>query len=703
MTVRLPALLCMTLMCEPSLAQLAGYNVDVGSPNGSGKPGNGFGGAAGQFGYWNVVGANADNEPLLDTKGADYGATFSSSGGLSALNYNHASTSGSFQNLLDDFQDTDPSGGAITLTFNGLETGDYLVFTYAIAPDGGSFRTSVNVAQSTSGGQTIGGSFNSKLELGVTHAMHTASVGLNQELTITVSTHTKYGSVNGVQIVPLSGLAGAFGEGNGDQFGRSVACIGDIDNNQWDDFVVGAPSNDDNGNNAGKIFIYSGLTGAVLHTINGEAAGDQFGYVVAYSGDVNADGAQDFMVSAPFSNQGANDAGKVFVFSTLDFSALYTKVGSVSGDRIGQALAGGIDINNDGFDDFLIGAPESKSKDGQLFVYSGATGAKLKTLKGKKDDKLGWAIAALARTNSDDYADFAVSSPLNDEEGSNAGKVTVFSGKDFSVRYTINGNNAGDQFGYSLASAGRANSDSRDDFAVGSPYYDTPGKSSRGRVEVFSGSNGDLMWAKIGSAEGDRLGWVVAGVGDVNADGYDDVAASATYSDLTGPQAGRVQLRSGLNGSSIASIDGQAENDRFAWSLAGLQDPSGNGSNDILAGAPYNDVNGSASGKIYVISFIAGAQAPSPENDGGTMMPVKKEIAPTNLGGNSGAPGAVTPIPDEFCLGDLTLNGVVDNDDLLTMLGFWGACDQCPEDLSGDGLVDTFDLTLMVDAWGSCP
>jgi hypothetical protein len=703
MNVRLLAPLYLITFAEAAHAEVTGYNIDLSSSAGSSsKPGSTFGGAAGQFGYWNAMTSGADEEPLLDINGSDFAATFSSSGGYGSLSYNNSSTTGNFQNLLDDFQDTDAASGEITLTINGLEPGEYLVFTYALGPDGTSFRSSVNVVQSASGSQTVGGTFASNFQFGVTHAMHTANVGVDQELTVTVSSANHYGSVNGLQIVPLSGLAAAFGEANGDQFGRSVACIGDINNDQWDDFVVGAPYHDGNGSNAGHIYIYSGLTAEILHEIDGDAAGDQFGYAVAGGGDVNADGFPDFIVSAPFSNQSANDAGKVYVFSSADFSTIYTKVGSTSGDRIGHAIAGGIDINDDGHDDFLVGAPESKSKDGQLFVYSGATGSKLKTIKGKKDDKLGWAIAPLARTNSDDHADFAVSSPLNDEEGSNAGKVTVYSGKDFSVRYTINGNKAGDQFGYSLAAAGRANTDSRDDFVVGSPYYDTPGKTSRGRVELFSGTNGNLLWAKTGSAAGDRLGWVVSGVGDVNGDGRADIAAAATYSDFTGTDSGRVQVRSGLDGSSIANIDGAAVGDRFAWALTGLRDPNGDGFNDILAGAPYHDLNGSASGKIYVVSFIEAAQGPAPENDGGIMTPIKKELAPT-VTGNVGGPGAITPMTDEYCLGDLNLSGAVNNDDLLTLLGIWGACDQCPEDLSGDGVVDTFDLSLLIDAWGSCP
>src|SRR5262245_53224300 len=112
-----------------------GYNIDLGSSGSGGAPGSGFGAASGQGGHWNAIGSPAENETLLDITGANLGVTISSEGGFPDLTFDAASTTGNSQALLDDFQDTDDSVGPIVLTIEGLDPGQYQVFTYPIATD----------------------------------------------------------------------------------------------------------------------------------------------------------------------------------------------------------------------------------------------------------------------------------------------------------------------------------------------------------------------------------------------------------------------------------------------------------------------------------------------------------------------------------------------------------------------------------------
>jgi hypothetical protein len=94
------------------------------------------------------------------------------------------------------------------------------------------------------------------------------------------------------------------GEAAGDEFGYSVSGAGDVNNDGYDDLIVGGPKNDAAGTDAGRAYVYSGQTGDLIWTFTGEAAGDRFGHSVCGAGDVNNDGFADLIVGAP-----ANDAG----------------------------------------------------------------------------------------------------------------------------------------------------------------------------------------------------------------------------------------------------------------------------------------------------------------------------------------------------------------------------------------------------------
>ncbi|NNM24532.1 MAG: hypothetical protein HKO59_00875 [Phycisphaerales bacterium] len=382
-------------------------------------------------------------------------------------------------------------------------------------PDGAAPATGTCVSV-LAAGTTVGG-FDGEALPYVSYAAEmvaTASPGL---LTVCVNA-----------IVPprVDGLSGS------DQFGFSVANAGDVNNDGIDDFIVGAPYNDDKGTNAGRVTVCAGDTGAVLYTRKGAHPGNRFGWSVAGAGDVDRDGYADFVVGAPYYS---DSRGRIKVYSGRTGATLYIKKGKRTGDRFGYSVSGGVDINDDNYDDFLVGAPhndDAGGKAGAVDVYSGRNGSTLVHLTGASSgDAFGWSVAGLGRANSDRFADFVVGAPKNDDRASNAGRVYVFSGRNYSVLYSIKGLRKGDQFGRAVAAAGRVDTDGRDDFIVGSPYNDPSGRSNAGRIDVYAGRDGDRLWAKSGQTAGDRLGWTVAGAGDVNGDGRADILAGAPWHD----------------------------------------------------------------------------------------------------------------------------------------------------------------------------
>ncbi|MGR3296522.1 MAG: FlgD immunoglobulin-like domain containing protein [Candidatus Bathyanammoxibius sp.] len=105
------------------------------------------------------------------------------------------------------------------------------------------------------------------------------------------------------------------GEAMGDNFGYSVSGAGDVNNDGYADLIVGAFFNDAGEVNAGRAYVYSGQGGVLLYTFTGEAAEDVFGYSVSGAGDVNNDGYDDLIVGAYFNDAGGESAGRAYVYT----------------------------------------------------------------------------------------------------------------------------------------------------------------------------------------------------------------------------------------------------------------------------------------------------------------------------------------------------------------------------------------------------
>jgi hypothetical protein len=145
------------------------------------------------------------------------------------------------------------------------------------------------------------------------------------------------------------------------------------------------------------------------------------------------------------------------------------------------------------------------------------------------------------------------------------------------------------------------------DLAVGAPLFDS-GQTDEGKVFVFPGSAGgpaaSASWTAESNEEGARLGWSVAWAGDVNGDGYSDLAAGAPMADAKGvPDSGRIFVfpgsASGLT-STPWTADGDQEAAQFGWSVASAGDINGDGFADVTAGAPYYDAPDLDEGRAYL-------------------------------------------------------------------------------------------------------
>ena len=116
--------------------------------------------------------------------------------------------------------------------------------------------------------------------------------------------------------------------------------------------AVAEPEGAAAGDNRGEVYIYSGATGDVLLHLEGETAGDEFGFSIAGLGDITDDGYGDVAIGAPVHD----GRGRVRVVSGLSGNAVYLVEGENAGDQCGNAVARAGDVNDDGAADLIIGA-----------------------------------------------------------------------------------------------------------------------------------------------------------------------------------------------------------------------------------------------------------------------------------------------------------------------------------------------------------
>ncbi len=417
-------------------------------------------------------------------------------------------------------------------------------------------------------------------------------------------------TLNGSNGFAINGIAAS------DFSGNSVSSAGDVNGDGFDDLIIGARYADPNGFSSGQSYVVFGsnsgfgasfnlstLNGSNGFAINGIAAADRVARSVSSAGDVNGDGFDDLIIGASrASANGIGSAGQSYVvfgsnsgfgaglsLSTLNGSNGFAINGIAANDNSGSSVSSAGDVNGDGIDDLIIGAPGASpngiSYAGQSYVLFGSNSG------------------------------FGAGVDLSTLNGSNG--------------FAINGIAAGDLSGSSVSSAGDVNGDGIDDLIIGAFAADPNGINLAGQSYVVFGSNsgfaegcdlsalnGSNGFAINGIAAGDQSGLSVSSAGDVNGDGFDDLIIGAWLASPNGiGQAGQSYVVFGsnsgfgaglnlstLNGSNGFAINGIAAYDRSGWSVSSAGDVNGDGIDDLIIGATDAEPNGiNSAGQSYVL------------------------------------------------------------------------------------------------------
>jgi len=369
---------------------------------------------------------------------------------------------------------------------------------------------------------------------------------------------------------------------------------------------------------------------------------------ISISGDVNGDGFDDMLIGVREINEGGKWAGKTYILfgrssgwgkNISASSADASFIGEEQYDGSGYSVSIIGDVNGDGYDDFLIGAPAwvyKPNTEGKTYlIYGRSTGwiknvnlstAQVTLFGENKKDCSGRDVAGVGDVNGDGYKDFLISSEVNNEGGSFAGKVYLFLGGKFKWLADANISSAdatfigktGENAGSSISGVGDVNGDGFDDFIIGAYSNDETSDDAGKAYLIFGKASGWTRGERLakanasfrGIADGDMAGSGVAGVGDVNGDGFDDFLIGAQGKDGVGYQSGASYLIFGKKAgwarnislsTADASFEGEGAHDYVGDVNRGAGDVNGDGFDDFLISSPYNDEYGNDTGQTYLI------------------------------------------------------------------------------------------------------
>ncbi len=423
---------------------------------------------------------------------------------------------------------------------------------------------------------------------------------------------------------------------------------GDFDGDGKSDFLVSAPGYDTT-ENVGLVYLVRGSAvygnPSALETIAESVVGTlpfhQLGDALDGKGDINGDGKDDVLIGSPLKDQLFVIFGSTSGWGTLTpVTQLAQTIASSQTVQFSRSISHVGDINGDGIDDLLVGAPQASSSGsdhrGKAYVYFGriswtgiddATDADIVFTGVSDNDQAGSCVAILPDINGDGIDDLAIGSAAANGQ---SGRVYLFFGRpswsgayDLSAANLIGSGSAGDQYGSHIVGIPDMNGDKIGDFVISAPGY---GSTDSGAVNVYLGStilgqSGQSMGSPagriVGSQSAEGLG-VPAYAGDVDGDGNGDLLVGSPHYDQN---VGRTYLFSAPVGDGSASslartviVAGNTTQSHIGTSVSTAGDISENGIDAWLVGAPFFAISGDDAGRVGRFASVSNSVPSNVDN-----------------------------------------------------------------------------------------
>ena len=394
-------------------------------------------------------------------------------------------------------------------------------------------------------------------------------------------------------------------------FGYSVKSAGDVNGDGFDDAIIGAREYWEGELAEGAAFIYFGSSAGQFGTpawlVQSNQQFASMGGSVDTAGDVNGDGYDDVLVGAYQYTIGEVGEGVVFAYygSPTGPSTTPDWIGQVNqaDAKFGWSVSHAGDVNNDGYDDVVIGSryyTNGQTDEGKAFLYLGSANGLASTPAWSKeidiqDAGFGYSVSAAGDANGDGYDDVLVTSYNYIYGTLNGGKAYLFLGKygglETAPAWVGESGIPMDGYGTVGANAGDVNGDGYSDILVGAPSGDNDAVNGKAYLYLGSAAGPSLQPDWVEDGENDTLfGYSLDSAGDYNHDGYDDIVVGDQIYFVYPSIAGAIFLYlggpSGPGATPYLSYTSGANNSAFATDVGGVGRFNGDLYDDFLVGAP---------------------------------------------------------------------------------------------------------------------
>ncbi|MCB9029502.1 MAG: hypothetical protein H6619_00485 [Deltaproteobacteria bacterium] len=374
--------------------------------------------------------------------------------------------------------------------------------------------------------------------------------------------------------------------------GSDVQTIQDVNGDSIPDILVGSSSNDLGGFDAGRIQVFSGSNGAIIHDIVNNQPGTFFGSDFERLGDVDGDGYDEYLVRTWTKwDNSLEGHGAISVFSTKTGNILYRVDGTETNSRFGLSMAAGSDFNNDLIPDFAT----IDYWDNTIKVFSGTNGLLISNIPLAYSQTTASNFASLAVVNDLDgdlvpdfmvnISSYSATTPLL--------RVHAISSSSGALIHSTYGFQPQDSFGGDIRAIADITGDGKQEIAIGASQYKNSQGSTIGAIGIYNGSSLDLIDLIIGEENGLSIGAFIKDIGDVSGDGVSDFLSY-------GSSSVNVRVFSGSDLSIIAN---------FSKIFTGTQisvssDINGDNFPDAFYGNYTASQNGPYSGSLWAVSGI---------------------------------------------------------------------------------------------------